>query len=161
MIEHPLILSRADMRHSREQLRREGRTVVFTNGCFDLLHRGHVEYLREAAELGDALVVGLNSDAGVQALKGPGRPIMAEDERAVLIAELRCVSYVCLFDEPSVESLVAELIPDILVKGGDYQPHEIVGHEIVTAAGGQVRSLSLLPQSSTSDLIRRIKELDE
>ena len=157
MENYPSIVSRAALVAIRQRLRQRDQTVVFTNGCFDLLHRGHVEYLREARQLGDVLIVGLNSDASVRALKGPERPLVVQEDRAVLLAELRSVTYVCIFDEPSVENLVGELVPDILVKGGDYRPEEIVGHEIVTGAGGQVRALSLLPQSSTSFLIDRIK----
>ena len=157
MENYPSIVSRAALVAIRPRLRQRDQTVVFTNGCFDLLHRGHGEYLREARQLGDVLIVGLNSDASVRALKGPERPLVVQEDRAVLLAELRSVTYVCIFDEPSVENLVGELVPDILVKGGDYEPEEIVGHEIVTGAGGQVRALSLLPQSSTSFLVDRIK----
>ena len=157
MENYPSIVSRAALVAIRQRLRQRDQTVVFTNGCFDLLHRGHVEYLREARQLGDVLIVGLNSDASVRALKGPERPLVVQEDRAVLLAELRSVTYVCIFDEPSVENLEGELVPDILVKGGDYEPEEIVGHEIVTGAGGQVRALSLLPQASTSFLVDRIK----
>ncbi len=157
----PSIVSRTALSQIRQRLRQEGKKVVFTNGCFDLMHRGHVEYLREARRLGDVLIVGLNSDASVRALKGLDRPFLPQEDRAIMLAELRSVSYVCLFDEPSVEALVAELLPDILTKGGDYRPEEIVGREIVERAGGQVRSLTLLPQCSTSTLIDKIKELQE
>ena len=106
-------------------------------------------------------MVGLNSDVSVRGLKGPDRPLMPQEDRAVLLAELRSVSYVCIFDEVSVESLVADLLPDILVKGGDYRPEEIVGHEIVEQNGGVVKNLSLWSESSTSTLIQKIKELQE
>ena len=134
-----------------------GRTAVFTNGCFDLLHRGHVEYLREARTLGDALMVGLNSDTSVAALKGPGRPLMRQQDRAALLCELRSVSYVCIFEEPGVAGLVAELLPDVLVKGGDYSLAEVVGRDAVEGAGGAVRTLSLWTGASSSDLVRRLK----
>ena len=157
MKNYPSIVSRTDLVAMRQGMHQQNQKVVFTNGCFDLLHRGHIECLREARQLGDVLIVGLNSDTSVQALKGPDRPLIGQEDRAVLLAELRSVTYVCIFDEVSVENLVGELVPDILVKGGDYRPEEIVGHEIVTGAGGQVRALSLLPQFSTSLLIERIK----
>lgn len=155
------IVSRPALIALRQQWRQEGRTVVFTNGCFDLLHRAHVEYLREARRLGDLLIVGLNSDASVRLLKGPGRPIMSQEDRATLLAEMRSVDYICLFDEVSVESLVAELLPDVLVKGGDYSLDQIVGREQVERAGGTVRVLTLWRGCSTSALIQKIKELPD
>ena len=155
------VVSRTTLQQVRRDLARQGRTVVFTNGCFDVLHRGHVEYLRQARQLGDVLVVGLNSDDSVRGLKGPGRPFMPEEDRAVLLAELRCVSYVCIFDELSVEGLVAELTPDILAKGGDYRTEEIVGHELVRESGGIVTSLVLRAESSTTSLIQRIKDVED
>ena len=157
MKNYPSIVSRTELIAMRQRLYQQDQKVVFTNGCFDLLHRGHIECLREARQLGDVLIVGLNSDASVRNLKGLDRPLIGQEDRAVLLAALRSVTYVCIFDEVSVENLVGELVPDILVKGGDYRPEEIVGHEIVTGAGGQVRALSLLPQFSTSLLIERIK----
>ena len=161
MSAHPSILSRNGLCQVRNKLAEASKSVVFTNGCFDLLHRGSVELLCEAAELGDVLMVGLNSDASVRALKGPGRPLLAEGDRAFLLATLRPVSYVCLFDELSVESLVAELLPDVLVKGGDYQPHEIVGAQVVVEAGGRVAALSYYKGASTSALSDRIRELED
>ena len=151
------LVSRPRLLEIRRQLGAGGKTVVFTNGCFDLLHRGHVEYLREARTLGDALMVGLNSDTSVAALKGPGRPLMPQRDRAALLCELRSVSYVCIFDEPGVAGLVAELLPDVLVKGGDYSLAEVVGREVVEEAGGTVRTLSLWTGASSSDLVRRLK----
>ena len=143
----------------RRQARKARQTFVFTNGCFDLLHRGHVEYLRAARTLGDCLAVGLNDDDGVRALKGRGRPLCPQDDRAAVLAALECVSHVCIFSGESVESLVAALAPDVLVKGGDYAPDAIVGREHVEARGGQVRALSLWPDVSTTQLIERIKAL--
>lgn len=151
------LVSRPRLLEIRRRLRAAGKTVVFTNGCFDLLHRGHVEYLREARTLGDALMVGLNSDTSVAALKGPGRPLMPQQDRAALLCELRSVSYVCIFHEPSVAGLVAELLPDVLVKGGDYSLAEVVGREAVEEAGGTVRTLSLRAGASSSDLVRRLR----
>ena len=143
----------------RSQLSKARQTFVFTNGCFDLLHRGHVEYLRAARALGDCLAVGLNDDDGVRALKGPGRPLCSQGDRAAVLAALECVSHVCIFSGESVERLVAALVPDILVKGGDYAPAAIVGRERVEARGGQVRALPLWPGVSTTQLVERIRAL--
>jgi D-beta-D-heptose 7-phosphate kinase/D-beta-D-heptose 1-phosphate adenosyltransferase len=153
------IVSRPELVTLRHRWRAEGKKVVFTNGCFDLLHRGHLECLRQARALGDCLMVGLNSDQSVRALKGPGRPIMGQEDRAELLAELECVSYVCLFDEPSVEPLVAALLPDVLVKGGDYTLEGIVGSAIVQSQGGRVQALPLWKGASTSALVQRLREL--
>jgi D-beta-D-heptose 7-phosphate kinase/D-beta-D-heptose 1-phosphate adenosyltransferase len=133
-----------------------GRKVVFTNGCFDLLHRGHVRYLVQARALGDLLVVGLNSDPSVQALKGPARPIVPAEERAEVLAALEAVDYVTIFEEPTPERLIAALQPDILVKGGDWTPDTIVGRETVERRGGEVRALPYVDGASTSDIIERI-----
>lgn len=133
-----------------------GRQVVFTNGCFDLLHRGHVRHLEQARALGDCLVLGLNSDRSVRALKGEGRPIVPADERAEVLAALACVDYVCIFDAPDPAGVIAALKPDVLVKGGDWAPEAIVGREIVEARGGRVLSLPYVEGASTSALIRRI-----
>lgn len=143
----------------RETLRLEGRTVVFTNGCFDLLHPGHVRYLAEARSLGDVLVVALNSDRSVRALKGEGRPILSEQERAEVIAALQAVDYVIVFDEETPRELIVKLLPDVLVKGGDWPLDEIVGRLEVEAAGGKVISLPYVDGSSTTDIINRIKDL--
>ena len=161
MEDYPSIVSRSDLIEIRQHLRQQQKKVVFTNGCFDLLHRGHVEYLRQARKLGDVLMVGLNSDASVQTLKGPNRPLMSQEDRAAILAELRSVSYICIFDEPSVEPLVADLLPDILVKGGDYKPEEIVGHELVERAGGVAQSLILQSGCSTSTLLHKLRGLQE
>ena len=143
----------------RSQVRKARQTFVFTNGCFDLLHRGHVEYLRAAHALGDCLAVGLNDDDGVRTLKGRGRPLCPQDDRAAVLAALECVSHVCIFSGESVESLVAALAPDVLVKGGDYAIDAIVGREHVETHGGQVRALPLWPGVSTTQLVERIKAL--
>ena len=134
----------------------QGRKVVFTNGCFDLLHRGHVRYLAQARALGDLLVVGLNGDASVEALKGPGRPIMPAEERAEILAALLTVDYVTVFDDLTPERLIATLQPDVLVKGGDWAPDQIVGREAVERRGGQVRALPYVDGASTSGIIERI-----
>jgi len=137
---------------------RAGKTVVFTNGCFDLLHLGHVRYLDAARALGDLLVVGLNSDASVRLAKGPGRPIVPVAERAEVLAALGAVDLVVLFDEPDPAALVAALQPDVLVKGADWAPDQIIGREAVEARGGVVTSVPLTPGASTSGLIARILE---
>jgi rfaE bifunctional protein nucleotidyltransferase chain/domain len=155
------LLSRAEFIAARGCLRAQGRVVVFTNGCFDLLHRAHVECLREARGFGDALFVGVNSDAGVRTLKGSGRPLMSVEDRVSLLAEMQCVDRLCVFPEAGVEVLVTELLPDVLVKGGDYLPDDIVGREAVEAAGGEVRIASLWPGCSTSQLIQRIRRLPD
>jgi rfaE bifunctional protein nucleotidyltransferase chain/domain len=153
------ILDRQELIRERKLLRGEGRSLVFTNGCFDLLHPGHVRYLAEARALGDALVVALNSDRSVRVLKGEGRPILKEKERAEVIAALEAVDYVIVFDEETPRELVAELLPDVLVKGGDWLMDQIVGREEVEAAGGRVISLPYLEGSSSTDIIERIKRL--
>ncbi|HSR42439.1 MAG TPA: D-glycero-beta-D-manno-heptose 1-phosphate adenylyltransferase [Longimicrobiales bacterium] len=148
-----------------EAVKRFGRPreeiLVFTNGCFDLLHRGHVEYLDRARRLGDALVVGLNTDASVRTIKGPGRPVVAEGDRARVLAALECVDAVVLFAEETPRTLIAEILPDVLVKGGDYRPEEIAGHAQVRAAGGRVEVLSLIEGRSTTLLLERIRGAGE
>lgn len=133
--------------------------VVFTNGCFDILHAGHVLYLEEARALGDILIVGMNSDSSVKRLKGNSRPINPERERAMVLAALEAVSYVCVFEEDTPYNLIESLKPDILVKGGDWQIEDIVGSDIVLAKGGQVLSLSFTPGLSSSNVITKIKDL--
>ena len=130
-------------------------TVVFTNGCFDLLHRGHVEYLTAARQLGDRLVLGLNTDASVSRLKGPGRPVTPEQDRATVLAGLSAVDAVTFFDEDTPHNLIATLLPDVLVKGGDYRPEDIVGKTEVEAAGGRVIVLPYLEGRSTTDILQR------
>ena len=137
-------------------MRRAGLRLVFTNGCFDLLHVGHVRYLRAARECGDALVVAINSDRSVRELKGEGRPIMNEAERAEMLAALEVVDYVSVFDALSPRALIASLLPDVLVKGGDYALDEIHGREEVEAAGGRVLSLPFVEGTSTSQVIEKI-----
>jgi D-beta-D-heptose 7-phosphate kinase/D-beta-D-heptose 1-phosphate adenosyltransferase len=138
--------------------REAGRTVVFTNGCFDLLHVGHIRLLREAAALGDYLIVGLNSDASVRLLKGPTRPINPEDARAEVLAALECVDAVTVFDEETPRDLIATIVPDVLVKGGDYRPEQVVGREEVEEAGGRLVLIPLVAGHSTSNLVYRAVE---
>ena len=142
----------------RQRLRAAGKSLVFTNGVFDLLHVGHVRYLQQARGLGDALVVAINSDRTVRELKGADRPIFDEAERAEILAALRVVNYVTIFDDVSPRSLIATLLPDVLVKGGDYQLDEIHGREEVEAAGGNVISLPFVEGASTTTLIERMKK---
>ena len=136
------------------------RTVVFTNGCFDLLHPGHVEYLAQARALGDALVVGLNSDASVRRLNGAGRPLLPEAGRAAMLAGLRSVDAVTLFDEDTPLELIRALLPDVLVKGGDYDLDGIVGRDAVEKASGDVRVLPFVEGYSTTDILTRLKETE-
>jgi len=138
--------------------KRNGERVVFTNGCFDLLHPGHIRCLEQARALGDLLVVAINSDASVRQLKGDPRPLVPHEERAEILAALAAVDYVVIFDAPTPRDLVAALRPDVLVKGGDWGPGEIVGREEVEAAGGRVVSIPLEPGYSTTGLLERIKD---
>jgi D-beta-D-heptose 7-phosphate kinase/D-beta-D-heptose 1-phosphate adenosyltransferase len=151
------VLSLPKLLGERERLRATGRRLVFTNGVFDLLHVGHVRYLAEARQLGDALVVAINSDRSVRELKGAGRPIVPEAERAEVIAALRHVDYVTIFDDTSPRSLISTLLPDVLVKGGDYGLDQIHGREEVEAAGGEVISLPFITGASTTSMIERMK----
>jgi D-glycero-beta-D-manno-heptose 1-phosphate adenylyltransferase len=152
------ILSIDQLLAERARLRAAGKKLVFTNGVFDILHVGHVRYLAEARALGDALVVAINSDASVRELKGAGRPLMNEAERAEILAALRATSYVTVFDDVSPRSLIAQLLPDILVKGGDYALDQIHGREEVESAGGRVVSLPFIEGVSTSVIIERMKQ---
>ena len=152
------IMTPQQMLGERKRLRAAGVRLVFTNGVFDLLHIGHVRYLAQARALGDALLVAINSDRKVRELKGPDRPVFDQAERAEILAALRCVDYVTIFDDVSPRSLIAELLPDVLVKGGDYQLDEIHGREEVEAAGGKVISLPFVQGASTTSLIERMKK---
>jgi len=152
------ILSREELLAERARLRADGKRLIFTNGVFDLLHVGHVRYLAQARALGDALVVAINSDRTVRKLKGDGRPIIDENERAEILAALRQVTYVIIFDDVSPRELIAALLPDVLVKGGDYGLDEIHGREEVEAAGGKVVSLPFIEGASTTAIIERMKQ---
>jgi len=143
-------------RRQIEAWRAAGEKIVFTNGVFDLLHRGHVEYLEESRALGDRLVVGVNSDASVRRIKGPERPLVPAEERAELLAALACVDLALVFDEDTPERLIREVEPDVLVKGGDWTPDRIVGREFVEARGGRVLNVPLRAGLSTTALIERI-----
>jgi len=137
--------------------KRDGRRVVFTNGCFDLLHPGHVRCLAEARALGDLLVVAVNSDSSVRGNKGPERPLVPQGDRAEVLAALSSVDYVTIFDEPTPRPLIARVLPSVLVKGADWGPNEVVGREEVEAAGGQVVSIPLAPGYSTTNLLEKIR----
>jgi D-beta-D-heptose 7-phosphate kinase/D-beta-D-heptose 1-phosphate adenosyltransferase len=141
---------------ARAGLRDAGRKLVFTNGCFDILHVGHARYLRAARLLGDALLVAVNSDRSVRALKGEGRPVVGEEERAEMLAALAAVDYVTVFDEDSPRSLIARVLPDVLVKGGDYRLEEIHGREEVERAGGRVLALPYVEGASTTGIIEKL-----
>ncbi len=140
-------------------LRRQGKRVVFTNGCFDLLHRGHTHLLQRARELGDVLIVGLNSDASVRSLKGPSRPVLFQDERAELLSALASVDFIVIFEEADPGRTIAALQPDVLVKGADWAKEEIVGRGTVEGRGGEVVTIPLVEGSSTSEIIHRILEM--
>lgn len=136
---------------------RTGRKLVFTNGCFDLLHVGHVRYLQEAKAKGDLLFVAINSDRSVKQLKGPSRPVQSESDRAEILSALGCVDYVAIFDEETPEKLIQEIRPDLLVKGGDWKVSQIVGGEFVQSYGGQVLSLNFIDGKSTTSIIEKSK----
>jgi rfaE bifunctional protein nucleotidyltransferase chain/domain len=137
--------------------KKTGKTVVFTNGCFDLLHRGHVHVLREAKARGHILIVAVNSDRSVSAIKGTGRPVMPETDRLELITAMEMVDYALLFDAPDPYTIIAALRPDVLVKGGDWSPQEIVGADLVRADGGKVASIPYLKGFSTTEIIEKIR----
>lgn len=138
--------------------RAQGRRIVLTNGCFDLLHVGHIRYLQAAHDMGDLLVIGVNTDESVRTLnKGNGRPIVPQGQRAEVLAALACVDYVVLFDESDPGQLIADLRPDVLVKGGDWKLEQIVGRESVEARGGTVRIIPLIPDVSTTSLVEKIR----
>ena len=151
-----LTLDEAILRFGREK--RNGRRIVFTNGCFDLLHPGHIRSLELARGLGDVLIVGLNGDASVRQLKGPGRPVIAERERSEILAALESVDAVVIFDDSTPREVISRLLPDVLVKGGDWPGDQIVGREEVEAAGGRVVSIPVVPGYSTTAILRKIRE---
>lgn len=151
------IVSQEELIQVAARERRGGRSVVFTNGCFDLLHPGHVRCLAEARALGDLLVVAVNSDRSVRGNKGPQRPLVAEQDRAEVLAGLASVDYVTIFDEPTPRELIARVLPNILVKGADWTLEQVAGREEVEAAGGRVVSIPLAAGYSTTNLVQRIR----
>lgn len=153
------ILSTAAMVRARTALRRKGLKVVFTNGTFDILHRGHVSYLQAARKLGDCLVVGLNTDASIRRIKGPKRPINPNRDRAEVLAALGCVDFVVLFGDDTPYKLIKTIVPDVLVKGADWKKGEIVGGDVVEAHGGSVRRIRLVQGRSTTNVIQRVLDV--
>ena len=151
-------LTLGEMVAERQRLKAAGKRLVFTNGCFDILHLGHATYLAWARAQGDALVVAINTDASVRRNKGPKRPIVGQDDRAALLLALRCVDYVILFDEDTPEQLIHQVQPDGLVKGGDYKPEQIAGSEEVWANGGEVLVLNFEDGCSTTNIIKKIQK---
>jgi len=148
----------AELKKIRSNLKRENKRVVFTNGCFDIIHAGHVDYLLKAKELGDVLIVGMNSDQSVKKIKGDRRPIINERERAVILSNLKPVDFVVLFDEETPQKLIQELVPDILVKGDDWKLNDIVGKDVVENNGGEVKTITFINDQSTSKIIQTIAE---
>ena len=150
------ILSGKKLEQWLEDCRKNGKKIVFSNGCFDILHRGHVEYLSKAAAFGDVMIIGLNTDASVRRLKGSSRPVNDEKARAFILAGLECVTAVVLFDEDTPYNLIKTVQPDVLVKGSDYKPEDIVGYDIVTAKGGKVVTVNLVEGFSTTGIIQKM-----
>jgi D-glycero-beta-D-manno-heptose 1-phosphate adenylyltransferase len=149
------IITKEALRPLLNILKFKSKTIVFSNGCFDILHLGHIEYLSKAASLGDAMIIGLNSDASVKRLKGPNRPVQDEQSRAMVMASLKFVDYVVLFEEDTPYELIDYIKPDILVKGSDYKEDEIVGADIVKKSGGKVVTIDLVEGYSTTSIIKR------
>jgi D-beta-D-heptose 7-phosphate kinase/D-beta-D-heptose 1-phosphate adenosyltransferase len=145
-----------ELKSIREKFKKENKKVVFTNGCFDLIHGGHVDYLTKARAFGDVLIVGLNSDSSIRRIKGDKRPILLEDERAFVISNIKPVNYVTIFQEDTPAELIGELIPDILVKGADWAIENIVGKEVVEANGGEVKTIKFVNNQSTTKIISSI-----
>jgi D-beta-D-heptose 7-phosphate kinase/D-beta-D-heptose 1-phosphate adenosyltransferase len=153
---HPKIKNLRQLVGIRNALRRQAKKVVFTNGCFDILHRGHIECLRKAKSFGDVLVVGLNSDSSVRKIKGEKRPILPQGDRAEILASLEMVDYVVIFGQETPQKVIASLVPDVLAKGGDYRKDEIVGRDIVESSGGRVRRIRQVPGRSTKGIIAKV-----
>ena len=152
------IKTREEIKKIRVQLKSEGKKVVFTNGVFDLIHSGHVDYLVKAKELGDVLILALNTDSSVKRIKGNKRPILEQNERAFIVSNLKPVDYVTFFEEDTPAEIISDLIPDVLVKGADWAIDKIVGREVVEANGGEVKNIKFINEQSTSNIIKIIKE---
>ncbi len=151
-----MIVTREEIKKIRAELKEQNKKVVFTNGCFDIIHSGHVDYLVKAKQLGDILIVGLNTDASVKRIKGDKRPILKQDERAFIVSNLKPVDYVTFFDEDTPAEIITDLIPDILVKGADWSIDKIVGREVVESNGGEVKTIEFVNDQSTSKIIQTI-----
>lgn len=150
------VISLDDLKSIRKKLKEENKKVIFTNGVFDLIHAGHVDYLSKAKVLGDVLIVGLNTDESVERIKGNKRPILKQDERAFIISNLKPVDHVVFFEEDTPEKLISELLPDVLVKGADWEVEKIVGKDIVEKNGGEVKTVEFVNDQSTSRIIELI-----
>ncbi len=153
-----MIVERKNIKELSEKLKSDGKTIVFTNGCFDILHSGHVFYLQKAKQQGDILILGLNSDASVRRLKGEKRPINSENDRAIVISELKSIDYVVIFDEDTPQEIISLIVPNKLVKGGDYKKEDVVGKDIVESNGGEVVIIPFVDGKSTTNIINRINE---
>lgn len=145
-----------EMQAIRKKLKDENKKVVFTNGCFDILHAGHVDYLKKAKACGDVLIVAINSDASVKKIKGENRPIVPQGERAFILSALKAVDYVTLFDEETPHEIISKLIPDILIKGADWSIENIIGRDIVEANGGEVKTIEFVNNQSTTNIIKEV-----
>lgn len=154
---HPAVLTFDELILQFAREKRNGKRVVFTNGCFDVLHPGHIRSLEAARSLGDCLIVGLNGDQSVRTLKGAGRPVIPAEERAEILASLECVDAVVVFEDSTPQKVIATLLPDVLVKGGDWPGNQIVGREEVEAAGGRVVLVEVVPGYSTTDILHQIR----
>jgi rfaE bifunctional protein nucleotidyltransferase chain/domain len=154
------VFSLSELIQQRHTWKSSRKKVVLTNGVFDILHRGHAEYLAAAKSLGDVLIVAVNSDASVRKIKGPLRPVVSESDRAFLIAQLVPVDAVCIFDQETPMEIISALLPDVLVKGADWNVSEVVGKDVVERSGGKVLTVPLVPQRSTTNIIARIRELN-
>lgn len=152
-----MILEIEDFIKIRRSLSSEGKKLVFTNGCFDIIHRGHAEYLNQAKSLGDVLIVGVNSDRSVKGLKGEGRPVNNENDRAFIIDNLKSVDFVIIFDDDTPYDIIKKIIPEFLVKGGDWKEEDIVGWDVVKQNGGKVMSLKFIDNYSTTNIINKMK----
>ena len=152
-----MILTSAEFKNIRSDLKKENKALVFTNGCFDILHKGHAVYLNQARSLGDVLIVGVNSDRSVKVLKGDSRPVNNENDRAFLLDNLKSVDYVIIFDEDTPYNLIKDIVPDYLVKGGDWKEEDIVGWDVVKQNGGKVMSLKFIDNYSTTNIINKMK----
>lgn len=150
------VVKKDDLIKLRKDWKSSNKKVVFTNGCFDIIHRGHIEYLNKAKALGDVLVVGVNSDYSVRRIKGEKRPVVPENDRAFIVANLTPVDYTCIFDDDTPLNLIQAIVPDILVKGADWDINDVVGKDIVMQAGGKVMTIEFVPNQSTSSIIEHI-----
>lgn len=154
-----MILKLHEFTDIRNKIKSVGKKLVFTNGCFDIIHRGHISYLNEAKKLGDYLIIGVNSDSSVRGLKGEGRPVNNENDRAFVLDNLKPVDFVVIFNEETPYNVIKEILPDFLVKGGDWKEDQIVGSDVVKSSGGQVISLKYIDNYSTTNILKKIEEI--